>query len=94
MRTDQSEEYIVSSQRYLYKCVCVQEGRGSRQEGVASEGAEEEEEDEEDDQEDQEQRHVLDARPHLLHTRQPALAHCALLDMYDAHTDTHNTHKY
>ena len=45
-----------------------QEGRGSGQEGVASEGAEAEEEDEEDDQEDQKQRHVFDAWTHLLHT--------------------------
>lgn len=39
----------------LITCVfmCLQEGRGSRQEGMASEGAEEEEEDEEDDKEDQ-----------------------------------------
>lgn len=65
-----------------------QEGRGSQQEDVAPEGAEEEEEDEEDDQEDPEQRHLLHARAHLLHARQPALAHGALLDTYDTRLAT------
>lgn len=60
----------------------AQEGHGSQQEDVDSKGAEEEEENEEDDQEDQEQRHLFNAWTHLLHARQPALAHGAVLDMY------------
>lgn len=59
-----------------------QEEQGSRQEGLAPEGAEEEEKDEEDHQEDQKQRHLFNAWTHLLHTRQPALAHASFLDTY------------
>ncbi|KAG7280846.1 hypothetical protein CRUP_010828 [Coryphaenoides rupestris] len=58
-----------------------QETESGGSEGVAAEGAEEEEEDEEDHEKDQEQRHMLHARSHLLHTRQPALAHPPLLDL-------------